>query len=429
VTAEVLDVRKIAPFGFGWPAGREEFDGGWDYELKVGGGVHAIRHALGGRVVYGRQRVHTVTWLDGEVQVEGVEADDYPASQALISLLRRADKSLIRKPEDISAEYAVFEVAEHRREVDAKWSRYSLAVKIREDDLRLWGLHAWLRRQSRAKATAPGIPRPRVQPSARSTPALSPPTLSKQAVAQAMLAHGEALAQALGGGTARFTLNAAANALLHDDPFAFLVAVICDQGIRADRAWEIPHALRLRLGTIDPEELRNRRDDVRVAFATPPKLHRFVNQVADWVVDAAAIVGDRYHRDASTIWAGEPTAANLRGRFDEFPGIGQKKAAMAVEILERDMRVPLTDLTGSDIAYDVHVRRVFLRSGLAEHDDMDQMVRVARSLHPERPGALDNPAWDIGRRWCRPGVPDCPSCPLVAACPREVSRGDSVKGI
>jgi hypothetical protein len=34
---------------------------------------------------------------------------------------------------------------------------------------------------------------------------------------------------------------------------------------------------------------------------------------------------------------------------------------MAVEIVERDMSEPVQDMHGSDIAYDVHVRRVFLR--------------------------------------------------------------------
>jgi endonuclease III len=102
---------------------------------------------------------------------------------------------------------------------------------------------------------------------------------------------------------------------------------------------------------------------------------------------------------------------------------------MAVEILERDLRVPLTDLSGSDIAYDVHVRRVFLRTGLVDHDDINHMVAVARTLHPERPGALDNPAWDVGRRWCRTGVPDCVTCPLLVACPRLIKRGDVVRGI
>ena len=55
----------------------------------------------------------------------------------------------------------------------------------------------------------------------------------------------------------------------------------------------------------------------------------------------------------------------LHNRLDAFDGIGQKKAAMAVEILERDLRVSIKDLQGSDIAYDVHLRRVFLRTGLA----------------------------------------------------------------
>jgi endonuclease III len=102
---------------------------------------------------------------------------------------------------------------------------------------------------------------------------------------------------------------------------------------------------------------------------------------------------------------------------------------MAVEILERDLHLPLSDLTGSDIAYDVHVRRVFLRAGLVQRDQVSEMVAAARALHPERPGELDNPAWDIGRRWCHPRSPGCPACPLVTVCPRHIERGNSVKGI
>jgi endonuclease III len=76
----------------------------------------------------------------------------------------------------------------------------------------------------------------------------------------------------------------------------------------------------------------------------------------------------------------------------------------------------------------VHVRRVFLRTGFAERDDVHHMVAVARSVHPERPGALDNPAWDVGRRWCRPKDPDCAPCPLLRACARYIARGDGVTG-
>jgi hypothetical protein len=135
--------------------------------------------------------------------------------------------------------------------------------------------------------------------------------------------------------------------------------------------------------------------------------------------------------DAARIWSDTPTATVLRERLENIPGIGQKKAAMAVEILARDLDVPLREMGGSDIAHDVHVRRIFLRTGLASRDEVTHMVAVARTLNPEprTPGALDLPAWDIGRRWCRPTAPDCPACPLNAACPRLLRRGSQIKGI
>ncbi len=102
---------------------------------------------------------------------------------------------------------------------------------------------------------------------------------------------------------------------------------------------------------------------------------------------------------------------------------------MAVEILERDLGVPISYLGGSDVAYDIHLRRIFLRTGPAKHDDVDHMVAIARSLHPRRPGELDNPAWDIGRRWCTAATPACATCPLMAVCPRFVEPGATVKGI
>lgn len=74
--AAVSDLVALEPFSFKWPAGTESFEGGWSCTVTVHGVSHRVRHGLGGREVYGRERVHTVTWLDGEVQVEGVEADD-----------------------------------------------------------------------------------------------------------------------------------------------------------------------------------------------------------------------------------------------------------------------------------------------------------------------------------------------------------------
>jgi hypothetical protein len=150
------------------------------------------RHGIGAREVYGKMRVHTVTWIGGQVQVEGIEADDYPSSQALISRLWRPGRAFSHTWDQIPAGYDGFEIVEHRREIDAPYSPQCLAVKIREDDLPPWGLHAWLRSQPpRKQAISPGpellkAPKPPQLP-----PAPSP---DSEAVAQALLAHGAALA-------------------------------------------------------------------------------------------------------------------------------------------------------------------------------------------------------------------------------------------
>jgi uncharacterized HhH-GPD family protein len=419
-------VTRVGPFDFRWPDATESFEGGWSFDARIDGHRHTIRHGVGAREVYGRVRVHTVTWINSEVQVEGVEADDYPASQALISRLRRPGRATARAWADVPAGYDRFEIVEHRREIDAPYSPQCLAVKIREDDLASWALHGWLRSQLPRKLSS-SRQVARVMPSLSELPPA--PSPDAEAVGRALLAHAGALADQLKSGAVTFTPDAAADALIREDPFAFLLAVISDMGIRAERAWALPYLLRTRLGYLSPGGIAANPEAVRAAVQQVPKLHRFVNLVPDWLVQAARIVLDRYSGDAGRLWSDAPTAVELRQRLEAFPGIGQKKAAMAVEILARDLGQPLRELTGSDVAYDVHLRRVFLRTGLAEHDDVDHMVAVARALYPDRPGALDLPAWDIGRRWCRPVGPDCRACPLNIACPRLTERGSRVRGV
>lgn len=427
IRVRLVEIRPIPPFDFVWPSGnREHFDRGWEGKVVVDGVQAAVRHGVGKRPAYGRDRVHSVTFVNGWPAVEGVESDDYPRTRALLSLLKRPDKKHARTDEDIPAGYEAFIIVNVREEIPAPYSPDSLAVKIAEDDVAAWSVHAAIR------AASYGAIRQKRDLSiallTKSPLRLVPVSADRQAIARAILEFGSRVKAHRVDSPPEFTPDVEANQLVLRDPFAFLLAVIFDEGIPAERAWRAPYELQRRLGHLDPKRILESPGKVREAVQRPPKLHRWVEKLPIWIVSAARQVVMEYHGHAGTIWTGSPTAKQLQARLDAFAGIGQKKAAMAVEILARDLGVPISGLEGSDVAYDVHVRRVFLRTTLADHDELDHIIAVARQLHPERPGALDAPAWLIGRQWCHAGTPNCAECVLARICPKEVYRAESVRG-
>ena len=425
----VSDIQPLAPFVFRWPGSDEQFARGWDFVASEATAHHRVRHALGSRHVFGRDRIHSVTWVAGSPQVEATAADDYEQSGHLVGLIKRPDGRDARSVDELPDGYGEFEIVVHREAVQGAWARRSLAVRIHAEDLQGWARHALIqadlrkaRRRSGTESNPPSSP-PDHPKDAELSPI--PSDLRVPAVVNALLAHGETLASQ---GPANFATDPVADAFLRSDPFAFLIAVVFDQGIVAERAWAAPYLLRQRLGHLDPSRMAADPDGVRAAIAQPPSLHRYVENVPRWVVAASQRVLDVYGGNAEAIWNDQPTAVELRRRLEGFEGIGQKKAAMAVEILERDRGVTVRELGGSDVAFDVHIRRVFLRTGVAHADDLDNVVEQARMAYPERPGALDLPAWDIGRNWCRPVDPQCDPCPLGLVCPRLIGRADGVKG-
>ena len=377
----VDDVSELQPFDFAWPEGPEHFDRGWDYTASIGSTSFRARHGIGGREVYGRYRVHSVTWLDGQPMVEGVAADDYAESGSLLSTLRIEGKAHVRDWSELPIGYAGFTIVRQSDEIVAKYSRRSLAVKILEDDLAGVGTPrnpAGSVKGSRRRGSSlpegrriTACPRRDRCPPHRTSivlPSSEPCSSWPNRRRPKLNKSGEPF----------FTPNALANRFLIENPFAFLLAVIFDQGIVAERAWAAPYELAHRLGHLDPYRLADDLPGIAKAVATPPMLQRFVNTIPPWIASAARRVVRDYGGDAGRIWGDEPTAEVLDRRLRAFDGIGQKKAAMAVEMLERDLKVPIKGLHGTDIAYDVHVRRVFLRTGLADRDDRDHMIAQGR---------------------------------------------------
>lgn len=242
----VLDgPHETGPFTFRWPDSEEAFDRGWELEVAVDGRHLKVRHGLGTRHVYGKQRRHSVTFLGGSPAAEAVAADDYDTSRCLISALKDQEGRIVRPSEEVPGAYAGFPLVSHREQINAPYSRDALAVRLHEDDITSWVGFALARLTVRSRRQ-PGQP---TQP-----PAVGLAPVDSSAVVAALLAYGQSRTSETVGETS-FTPHPDANALILRDPFAFLLAVIFDQGIPAERAWRAPYELMQRLGHIDPTRL------------------------------------------------------------------------------------------------------------------------------------------------------------------------------
>ena len=202
-------------------------------------------------------------------------------------------------------------------------------------------------------------------------------------------------------------------------PHAFVVACMACKQIKAERAWLIPHQLRQRLGGLEFDHLRSQSlKRLRRAFRKPNSLHKFPDEMSKNVYFAIQRIADEHEGDAARMWLGEPSSAEVVLRFLAFRGIGPKIATMATNILARDFKIPFADYYSVDVSVDVHLRRVFTRLGLITKDaTVAEVVYRARALHPPFPGLLDLPAWEIGRKWCRPKEPRCIDCDMQDICP------------
>ena len=326
-------VDKLGSFSWRWPEKTEHFERGYAALVRFEGGEFRIRHGISRRTVYGRPRLHSVTWVENRPTVEGVEADDFAHSRSLLSLIK-VTKRHLRPTDPLPPKYAGFTVGVMSEEAAGRYSPRSLAVKIRLDDIEGWSRHALFRsaawgrlgterrlRSSLPATTAPG-------PGPEEIPARSG---DGHAVAAALLQYDSKKREPNStGSTLDFTPNAETNELLRTDAFAFLTAVLFDQGVPAERAWTAPYLLRQRMGHLDPARSAGDPEGVRRAIQMQPKLHRYIKKMPRWLVGAARRVEQDYHGDASAIWSDRPSAVELQRRLSEFHGIGQKKAAMAV---------------------------------------------------------------------------------------------------
>ncbi|MHC4441368.1 MAG: hypothetical protein ACYTF1_00245 [Planctomycetota bacterium] len=210
--------------------------------------------------------------------------------------------------------------------------------------------------------------------------------------------------------------------LINTDPFAFLLAASIDRGMAAETAWRVPTKIKAIMGHLDPLIIAGlSTDDMLVILQQIDGKPRYLNDAARTIVEVARFVRDVCNGNAKNLWQGQ-NASNIKRRLRSIYGIGSGIASMVVNLLASLDKINLLpeDYVEMDVKPDVHVKRVFERTGLCQKDATEQqVVETAKHLHPSYPGILDAPAWHIGRNWCHSQGPMCSECPIGHFCSRR----------
>lgn len=208
--------------------------------------------------------------------------------------------------------------------------------------------------------------------------------------------------------------------LVYTNPFAFLVAAAFDRGMAWQKAWEIPYWID-RKGKLDASLLAAMEEpDLKRLLEGLPFRPRYGSaEGARTLKDTAALVME-FGGNAATIWENASPAQVERRLTRRIRNVGPGIAHMLIRILRDDWGEFRGQESEIDVKPDVHVMRVFKRTGLTQAENESEAVNAAQRLNPAFPGELDWPAWDIGKKWCRPTDPQCATCPLGSVCPKHI---------
>lgn len=138
-----------------------------------------------------------------------------------------------------------------------------------------------------------------------------------------------------------FTGDAAADALLTENPLALVLGMLLDQQVPMEWAFGAPALLAKRLdGTLaaaqiaamDPAALEE-------VFRTKPALHRYPGSMAKRAHALCVYLVEHYDGNAANVWNDALTGDDLFDRVLALPGFGRDKARIFVGLLGKRLGV------------------------------------------------------------------------------------------
>lgn len=138
-----------------------------------------------------------------------------------------------------------------------------------------------------------------------------------------------------------FTTDAAANALIAEDPFALVIGLAIYQQVPTEKAFEGPFVLKQRLGgQLDAKAIAEMDpDELEAVFRERPAIHRFPANMAKRVQAVSQYLVEETGGSASALWENAGTGDELRDNLMAVPGFGDYKARVAIGVLANQFGV------------------------------------------------------------------------------------------
>ncbi|MCO7176539.1 hypothetical protein ACFP7A_11560 [Sporolactobacillus kofuensis] len=186
-------------------------------------------------------------------------------------------------------------------------------------------------------------------------------------------------------------------ALVEKNSFALLIAVIVDQSVKSEVAWNLPHSLLNRIGKdhFNPEWMMNHSERVRDAIAQKPALHRFPGKMAEYITSLSTIIVHEY-QSPDRFLTNSLDYFVFVNNLKSVSGISDKKANFLFLILTLDFHFAFDHVDNSAVLFDAHLEK-WLTQLLNKKVTKGEANEICNFVSPDNPALLCPYIWHLDR--------------------------------
>ncbi|WP_100488413.1 hypothetical protein [Sporolactobacillus pectinivorans] len=196
----------------------------------------------------------------------------------------------------------------------------------------------------------------------------------------------------------RIQMTAESRRFVENDSFALLIAVIADQSVKSEVAWDLPNRLSKRIGMdhFNAEWIFNNIENVKNAIAKKPALHRFPGKMADYIFSLSAVIENNYS-SPSGLLNNSLDYNNFIVNIKGVSGISDKKANFLFLILLLDFHYDFKNIENSTVLFDTHVEK-FLSKRFNKKITKTEADEICHYVSPDNPALFCPYMWRIDRK-------------------------------